>query len=106
MSSFFFSISYSTKSFFYHKLFASCFSKIYEKIVLVFIKRVDYPIFSTKYKGIHWFPLQLARFPTGERWGQQDVGHGIVATGRGVLRFRSFNRFAVGSQLFAFPVGH
>ncbi|WP_312755995.1 hypothetical protein, partial [Rummeliibacillus suwonensis] len=47
-------------------------------------KRVDYPIFSTKYKGIHWFPLRLARFPTGERWGQQDVGHGIVATGRGV----------------------
>ncbi|WP_186725904.1 hypothetical protein [Rummeliibacillus sp. SL167] len=25
----------------------------------------------------------------GERWGQQDVGHGVVATGRGALRLRS-----------------
>ncbi|MBO2535261.1 hypothetical protein [Rummeliibacillus suwonensis] len=48
---------------------------------------------------------RLARFPVGECWGRQDVGYGIVATGRGVLRFRFFNRYAVGSHLFAFPAG-
>ncbi|WP_146550056.1 hypothetical protein [Rummeliibacillus suwonensis] len=32
---------------------------------------------------------RLARFPAGECWGQQDVGHGVVATGRGALRLRS-----------------
>ncbi|WP_146552460.1 hypothetical protein [Rummeliibacillus sp. SL167] len=25
----------------------------------------------------------------GECWGQQDVGHGVVATGRGALQLRS-----------------
>ncbi|WP_186725915.1 hypothetical protein [Rummeliibacillus sp. SL167] len=42
----------------------------------------------------------------GECWGQQDVGHGVVATRRGALQFRSFNRYAAGSHLFAFPAGH
>ncbi|WP_146549086.1 hypothetical protein [Rummeliibacillus suwonensis] len=32
---------------------------------------------------------RLARFPAGECWGQQDVGHGVVATGRGALQLRS-----------------
>ncbi|WP_186725899.1 hypothetical protein [Rummeliibacillus sp. SL167] len=27
----------------------------------------------------------------GECWGQQDVGHGIVATGRGALRLCPLN---------------
>ncbi|MBO2537047.1 hypothetical protein [Rummeliibacillus suwonensis] len=51
---------------------------------------------------------RLTRFPAGECWGQQDVGHGAVATGRGALRLRSLiaNRYAVGSHLFAFPAGH
>ncbi|WP_186731491.1 hypothetical protein, partial [Rummeliibacillus suwonensis] len=41
--------------------------------------------------------------PAGECWGQQDVGHGIVATGRGVLRFRSFNRSVQGLICSLFP---
>ncbi|WP_186725937.1 hypothetical protein [Rummeliibacillus sp. SL167] len=40
----------------------------------------------------------------GGCWGQQDVGHGVVATGHGALRLRS-NRYAAGSHLFAFPAG-
>ncbi|MBO2535696.1 hypothetical protein [Rummeliibacillus suwonensis] len=48
---------------------------------------------------------RLARFLADECWGKQDVGHGIVATGRGALQFRSFNRYAAGSHLFAFPAG-
>ena len=50
---------------------------------------VDYAIFSINIERIRWFPLQLARFPAGERWEQHDVGHGIVATGHGALRLRS-----------------
>ncbi|WP_146548095.1 hypothetical protein [Rummeliibacillus suwonensis] len=46
---------------------------------------------------------RLTRFPAGECWGQQDVGHGIVVTGCGALRFRSFNRYAVRAHLLAFP---
>ncbi len=72
-------------------------------LLLYFNKFVDYPIFFTKYKGIHWFPLRLARFPTGERGGQQDVGHGVVATGRGALQFRSLIASLRGLNCSLFP---
>ncbi|WP_186731271.1 hypothetical protein [Rummeliibacillus suwonensis] len=49
---------------------------------------------------------RLARFPAGECWGQQDVGHGVVATGRGALRLCSLIATLRGSHLFAFPAGH
>ncbi len=42
----------------------------------------------------------------GECWGPQDVGHGVVATGRGALQLRSLIACAAGSHLFAFPAGH
>ena len=66
-------------------------------------KRVDYSILSTKYKCIRWFPLRLTRFPAGERWGQQDVGHGVVATGRGALRLRSLIASLRGLNCSLFP---
>ncbi|WP_186725732.1 hypothetical protein [Rummeliibacillus sp. SL167] len=41
----------------------------------------------------------------GECCGQQDVGHGIVATGRGTLQFRSFNRYACWGSSIRFSRG-
>ncbi|WP_146552539.1 hypothetical protein [Rummeliibacillus sp. SL167] len=39
----------------------------------------------------------------GECWGQQDVGHGVVATGRGALQLRSLIATLWGLIYLLFP---
>ncbi|WP_280524862.1 hypothetical protein [Rummeliibacillus suwonensis] len=40
------------------------------------------------------------------RLGEQDVGHGIVATGRGAPQFRSVNCSVQGGLICSLSLGH